>query len=365
MEITILGGGHGCYAAVVEMFEKGHQITWWRRDAEAASRLAALGRLQVEDFNGERDIPVGAGGIQLCETLEQALAKAQLVVVPLPATTHETLALQLAPLWRDGQVVFLPPGTFGSYIFAKAARQAGNNANVAFAEAGTLPYLVRRHGEAKLVISAYAARLPTGIFPLQAQDWAWPVLSAAYPAVEKVGDALSGALMNAGPIIHPPLILMNAGPLEHFPAWDIHNEGTQPSIRRVTDALDVERVALREALGYTAPHFPLADHYANDGDEWMYGRAAHERLTGSEDWREHIILTSHRYMMEDTRLGLSFMVSAGRWAGCAMPVANGLLSIASAVTGQDLYSNGRSFETLGLMQLNRAELVALLDRGLT
>ena len=44
--------------------------------------------------------------------------------------------------------------------------------------------------------------------------------------------------MNAGPIIHPPLIMMNAGPLEHFEAWDIHNEGTVSSIRRVTDALD-------------------------------------------------------------------------------------------------------------------------------
>ena len=68
--------------------------------------------------------------------------------------------------------------------------------------------------------------------------------------IEDCGDALSGALMNAGPIIHPPLIIMNAGPLEHFERWDIHKEGTQPAIRRVTDALDGERIAVREALGY-------------------------------------------------------------------------------------------------------------------
>ena len=47
---------------------------------------------------------------------------------------------------------------------------------------------------------------------------------------------------------------MNAGPLEHFERWDIHKEGTQPSIRRVTDALDAERIAARQALGYKAPH---------------------------------------------------------------------------------------------------------------
>ena len=62
---------------------------------------------------------------------------------------------------------------------------------------------------------------------------------------------------------------MNAGPIEHFGRWDIHKEGTQPAIRRVTDQLDAERIAVREALGYAAPHFPLANHYAKDGELWM------------------------------------------------------------------------------------------------
>jgi hypothetical protein len=39
---------------------------------------------------------------------------------------------------------------------------------------------------------------------------------------------------------------MNAAPLEHFPRWDIHKEGTQPAVRRVTDALDAERIAVRD-----------------------------------------------------------------------------------------------------------------------
>ena len=62
------------------------------------------------------------------------------------------------------------------------------------------------------------------------------MIGAGLPGViEDCGDALSGALMNAGPIIHPPLILMNAAPLQHFERWDIHNEGTQPAVRAVTD----------------------------------------------------------------------------------------------------------------------------------
>ena len=67
--------------------------------------------------------------------------------------------------------------------------------------------------------------------------------------------------MNAGPIIHSPLIIMNAGPSGPFHKWDIHNEGTQLEIRAVHDALDAERIKLRETHGYSVPHLPLCEHY--------------------------------------------------------------------------------------------------------
>ena len=366
MIITILGGGHGCYAAAVEMAEKGHETRLWRRDACALKELSSIGQIEVRDYRGTRSISVGntAGALVLVEDLTAALADAQLVVIPLPSTSHVVLASQVAPHLRDGQVVFLAPGTFGSYVFQKAMREAGNNAQVAFAETGTLPYLVRKHGANKLVISAYATRLPTGVIPTQLADHAFSVLREAYPSIEPIEDCLSAALMNAGPIIHPPLIIMNAGPLEHFEAWDIHNEGTQPAIRRVTSQLDGERISLREALGYRAPHFPLADHYdPAGGEEWMYGRGAHGKLTDSGDWREDINLQTHRYMLEDTRLGLSFLVSVARWAGVSTPVAQGLLNIASVVAERDLYSEGRTLENLGLADHSRAEFADILKHG--
>ncbi|MCM2573365.1 NAD/NADP octopine/nopaline dehydrogenase family protein [Achromobacter xylosoxidans] len=364
MRIGVIGGGHGCYAAAADLAEKGHRVRLWRRDAAAFDSPRRAGALEVTDYRGTRHIALGEapGQIELTADLAAATAGAQLLVIPLPSTSHATLAPELAPHLRDGQVVFLPPGTFGSYLFARALRQAGNPAEVAFAETGTLPYLARKHGD-RVVISAYATRLPTGVFPSRLADSALATLAQAYPSIEPIEDALSGALMNAGPVIHPPLILMNAGPLEHFERWDIHNEGTQPSIRRVTDALDAERIAIRAALGYAAPHFPLADHYASEGDEWMYGRGAHGKLTDSGDWRETIDLGTHRYMLEDTRLGLSFLVSTGRWAGVPTPVAQGLLSVASAVTGRDLYAEGRTLEALGLDALSRADMAALLAQG--
>ena len=147
--------------------------------------------------------------------------------------------------------------TSGASGNALSVRRLVRNANTAFAETGTLPYLARKQGNSHVRISVYATRLPTGVFPASETKRALQVIGEAYP-VEPLSDALDGALMNAGPIIHPPLIIMNAGPLEHFDEWDIHNEGTQPSIRRATDALDAERIKLREALGYGSEDQPVS-----------------------------------------------------------------------------------------------------------
>ena len=359
MKITVLGGGNGCYAAAADLTLAGHEVRLWRRDASRFADVLKNRTITMTDASGSRPVTLSLATTDL----GQALEGAELVVIPLPATAQEALATDLASLLAEGQVVFLPPGTFGGYLISRAMAEAGNGANVAFAETGTLPWLARKHSESDVAISVRATRLPTGVLPARDSERALGIIRQAFPSVEPLSDLLDGTLMNAGPIIHPPLILMNAGPLEHFEAWDIHNEGTQPSIRRVTTALDEERMALREALGYGAPHFPLADHYDDARDEWMYGNSSHEKLTDSGDWREHIDLMTHRYMREDIALGLALYVSLGNWAGLEMPVSRGLLAIASAVIGEDLRQTGRTWENLGLAGLDREGLRALLQEG--
>lgn len=356
MEIAVLGGGNGSLAAAVDLSEQGHRVRLWRRDPAVAA--ATPNPLILKDHQGARPVEIA----EITADLAAAVGGAALIVCPAPATAQESIAAALAPHLADGQVVFLPPGTFGSYIFARAMRDAGNAAKAAFAETGTLPWLTRKHGDDTVAITTRASRLPTGVLPLTEKDRALAVIREAFPSVEDCGDALSGALMNAGPIIHPPLIMMNAGPIEHFEKWDIHNEGTQPAIRRVTTALDAERMAAREALGYGAPHFPLADHY--ETDQWMYGNLAHDKLTDSGDWRERLILTEHRYMREDVEKGLAFLVSVCDWAGVPAPVATGLLALGGSICGADFRATGRTLETLGLASLSREEMTGLLGAGL-
>jgi len=356
MKIAVLGGGHGSHAAAADLAEAGHEVRFWRRDAAALAPLRDEGSIVLKDATGARAVPIALATTGIGE----ALRGAELVVIPLPATAQDDIARSLAPHLEDGQVVFLPPGTFGSYAMAQIVREAGGTARVAWAETGTLPYLARKHGEREVNVTVRAVRLPTGVYPARDADRAIEVIRRAFPSVHPCGDALSGALMNAGPVIHPPLMVMNAAPLQHFERWDIHAEGTQPAVRAVTDALDRERIAVREALGYAAPHYPLADHYT--GDRWMYGDA-HRQLVKSGDWREHIDLHTHRYITEDTELGLAFLASVARWAGVDAPIAHGLLAIVGGFLGRDLRRGPRTLESMGLAGLDRATLALRLRDG--
>ena len=356
MKIAVLGGGHGAYAAAADLALQGHEVRLWRRDAAALAAVHAQGGIVLKDADGVRCVPLALA----TGDIGAALVGAELVVVPGPATAQGDIARAAAPHLRDGQVVFLPPGSFGALVMARLVREAGNPAEVLWAETGTLPYLARKHGPAEVNLTIRAVRLPTGVYPARHADRALAVISRAYPSVQPCGDALSGALMNAGPVIHPPLVVMNAAPLQHFERWDIHTEGTQPAVRAVTDRLDAERVAVREALGYAAPHFPLADHYRSD--RWMYGDA-HRRLQKSGDWREHIDLVQHRYVTEDIEIGLALLCSVARWAGVDAPVAHGLLALAGAWLGRDLRHGARTLEALGLASLTPAALQRLLHEG--
>ena len=52
-----------------------------------------------------------------------------------------------------------------------------------------------------------------------------------------MSESASAALTNAGPVIHPPLVLLNMGAIDRG-RFDVHADGTTASVRRLIDAVD-------------------------------------------------------------------------------------------------------------------------------
>lgn len=358
MKIAVIGGSNGGFATAADLALAGHGVRLWTRTA------ATFGPL-----HDDATIVLVAEGRQGSARLErattdiaEAVRGAEVLLVPLPATTHEDVAKRLAPHLTDRQIVLLTPGTLGSYVMAREIARAGGVLPRAFAETGTLPYLTRRTGPNVVKAPVRAANLPLGVFPASRSDLVIARLAELFPAVRPCADALDVALTNAGPVIHPPLVLLNVGAIDGG-RFDIHAAGTTPSVTRLIDAVDAERIATRRGWGYGAPHYELETYYDEKrAAEGLYGAGAKAKLVESGLWSE-ILTFEHRYVTEDVVLGLSLFESAARAAAVATPAVSGLLLIFEALLGRELSGRGRALEHLGLGDFSRREILAFLQDG--
>lgn len=356
MNVAVLGGSHGAYASAADLTLAGHRVRLWRRSKDDVPPLAGGITLKAEGRQGVAKLD------RVTADLHEAVEAADVVVVPLPATTHEDIARRLAGVLTERQVVLLTPGTLGSFVMAREIARAGGALPLALAETGTLPYLTRKTGPASVAAPVRAVNLPVGVFPAARAKEALARVSELFPATRPCVDAIDVALNNAGPVIHPPLVLVNAGAIDGG-RFDIHAAGTTPSARKLIEGIDRERIAARHGWGYPAPHYELDTYYdesrAADG---LYGAGAKAKLVASGLWSE-VVTLDHRYVTEDVALGLPFFESAARTVSAASPTVSGLLGVFGTLLGKTLSGHGRDLDHLGLGELTLREVRELFHSG--
>lgn len=360
MRVAVLGGSNGGYTTAADLALAGHQVRLWRRREEDLADVRAAGgiTLAAEGRHGKATLE------RASSDLGEALDGAEVVIAPLPATSHEDLARRLAAHLTERQIVLLTPGTLGSYVIAREIGRAGGRLPLAIAETGTLPYLTRRTGPTRVAAPVRAANLPAGVFPAARTAEVMPVLATLFPVARPCQDALDVALTNAGTVIHPPLVLLNAGAIDQG-QFDIHAAGTTASVRRLIDAVDGERLTTRKGLGYPGPHYEQATYYDEArAAEGLYGAGAKARLVASGLWSETLTF-EHRYVTEDVALGLTLFESAARVAGADSPAIGGLLAVFGALLGRDLRATGRGLDRLGLGDFTQREVRQFLVDGWT
>ena len=357
-KVAVLGAGHGGQAMAGHLGIMGCKVNLYNRSGDRLSTIQHAGSIEL---TGQLE---GVGKLNLVTTdIEKAIEGAELIMVVVPANGHAPLAEACAPFLKDGQVVVLHPGrTGGALEFLNMIRRMGCTADVIVSEASTLIYACRMVNPAKVHIFGIKNVIPVAAIPSYRTPEVIRKLNVVYPQFVPGDNVLKTSMDNIGAIFHPAITILNAGRIESTQGeFEFYMEGVTPSVARVLEAMDKERVAVAAAMGIRAI----------SAREWLYmaydaaGRNLYESMQANIGYKGITApsTTMNRYITEDIPMSLVPIASLGHHLEVPTPVIDNMIYLASIIHEVDYWSEGRNVETMGLANLTVKQIRKLVMEG--
>lgn len=360
LTFAVLGAGDGGKAIAAHLALNGFTVSLYnRRDGRHyldLTRIKAQGSIELEG---------AVEGFGMLDVVSPDIGKvikdADVIMVVTWAQNHPDVARACAPHLQDGQVILLNPGrTGGALDFKRTLDERGCRAKIKLAEAQTLIFAARSTSFTRSRILGVKKRVPIAALPSSDTDYVLERVKQAYDQFVPALNVLETGLNNVGTVIHPSITLLNCGRIESTEGdFEFYFEGATPSVCKVMEAVDSERLGVAHALGMEAMSTKDWLNFAYH----VQGRTLYEALHNNEVYRD-IKSTStleHRYIFEDVPTGLVPIASIGEMLGVKCPSLKMLVSLASTMLGIDFWSHGRTVERLGLNGMTVEEITEFVS----
>jgi opine dehydrogenase len=361
LKYTVIGAGNGGKAMAAHLALMGKEVTLYNRTESRIEDIKHLGSIRLESYEGG---PHGIGQLKLATSdMGEALEKADMVMVVVPASAHSSIAMKAAPHLHDGQVVILHPGrTGGALEFTKVLRDSNCSAAVKVAEAATFIYASRSEGPAEARI--FRIKNAVGLAALPAIDTQdiLKKLHDVYPEFVDGKSVLHTGLDNMGAMFHPALTLLNSGRIESTAGdFQFYIDGVTKSTARVLEVLDRERVTVASAVGVRARTALEWLHIAYNvqGDNIF---EAMQNQTGYYGIKAPKTL-NHRYIYEDVPMSLVPIASLAKRYGVSVRGIESIIRLACFIHQTDYWRRGRTLDKLGISQYSVTELNNFVNKG--
>jgi opine dehydrogenase len=360
-KFAVIGAGHGGKAMAAHLALMGFKVNLYNRTPEHVEVIKKRGGIELESAEGG---PHGFGELALVtSSIEEAIKNIEVIMVVLPSSAHGDIAKAMAPHLVGGQIVLLHPGrTCGALEFVKVMRDNGCQADVTVAEAETFIYASRSDGPVQARIFRIKEAVPLAALPATRTQCVLDAICEAYPQFIDGVDVLNTGMNNMGAIFHPALTLLNMGWIEATHGdYQFYIDGVSPSVARVLEVLDRERVTVASALGIRA----------RTSLEWLKlaydttGADLHEAIHNQPGYYGIKAPTTlnHRYIFEDVPMSLVPIASIGQRYGVSVHGMESMIKIASIIHRTDYWRRGRTVEKLGLEQWSVSELTRFVQEG--
>jgi len=359
MKVAVLGGGNASHTIAADLTLKGLTVNMFEMEQFAGSMQSVFETRQIE-MSG-----VAGSGVahlnMVTSDLLSAIQDVEVIFIPLPGFTVSTYARLLAPIIRADQIVLLLPGSLGALEFKTALQKNGNSEEIIVAEAGGLPFATRLVGPGKVVTYHIRAMCGLATVPGNAGQYVYNKVKDYYH-FELKQTVIETGLGHLTPLLHPIGTLLNAGRIERSHGdFYMYEEGMTPSVVKVIEVLDLERLKIGESLGIHLPtgvDMMVESGYGPRGTLW-------ESINGSAGLTPVKGPTSlqNRYVTEDVPFGLVAWASLGDAVGVETPIMDALIAIGGAMMGVDPWTTGRNLEKMGLAGLDRDHIMSFLLTG--
>jgi opine dehydrogenase len=358
---AVIGAGHGGKAMAAHLALMGFTVNVYNRTSEHVEIIKKRGGIELDSPEGG---PRGFGELALVTSkMGDAIKHVEVIMVVLPSSAHADIAKAMAPHLKAGQIVVLHPGrTCGALEFVKVIRDNGCKADVTVAEAETFLYASRSDGPAQARIFRIKEAVPLAALPATRTRRVLDAICEAYPQFIDGVDVLNTGMNNMGAIFHPALTLLNMGWIEATHGdYQFYIDGVTPSVARVLEVLDRERVTVASSLGIRA----------RTSLEWLKlaydttGVDLHEAIHNQPGYYgiKAPATLNHRYIFEDIPMSLVPIASIGKRYGVSVRGMESMIQIASIIHRTDYWRRGRTVEKLGLDQWDVSELTRFVQDG--
>lgn len=366
MKVAILGGGNGGHAMTADLSMAGHEVNLYEfpkfEENIVAARIFGRINLVVKDREG-REFTAAAGGKtgvakitgKVTTDMKEAVEDVEIIMIVVPSFAHKAFIENLVSHLEDGQIVVFNPGNFASLEFAKILKEKGVDKAIKIAEAECLIYAARLTGPGRCAITASKGEVLLSALPAKNTKEVLKKVNALYPQFSPAANVFETSMNNINFVLHPTPAIMNACTIEEMGPFTYHHYGVTPSVARVMEAVNDEKMAIAKTLGIKQIHTSkiLARYYG------ARGKTFYEVLCNCKAYKVHRSPDSlkYRYIAEDVPYGLVPLASLGERLGVPTRTIRSLIQIASVMNQTDYWAEGRTVDKLGLAGMSAKDMI--------
>lgn len=361
--VSVIGSGNAGLTAAYHFSLQGANVCLYGapgfdqplRDIEQQGGIRALSR-----YN---DVPLTYAGFQPIHTISRDLAEtiafSDLLILPVPSFAQEPLFTEMLPHLRDGQIIMLMPGNYGSLVLNHIKQDQGyDSLNITFVDAISIPWATRIVGPADIAILGMKEFLPVAAFPATQTEAAITKLQPVMPLpLKPLGNVIEAGLENINFGGHPLLTTLNMGLLENFDGqFNYYKDCCSVSTAKAAAVMEAERQAVGKALGLTLqPELDAMNALYNMACESVYEvnrtSETHGKLNSAPN------SASNRYITEDAAYLLVPCYELGQLVGIDTPMVTSCLHIDNAYNETNYFETGRTLKKMGLNNLSAQEIM--------